>query len=48
MAWKIVDAATGVIEEGETEVAPLRAYQAWPTGALAEAYRSPVADREVV
>lgn len=48
MAWKIVDAATGVIEEGETEVAPLRAYQAWPTGALAEAYDSTVADREVV
>jgi len=48
MAWKIVDAATGLVEEGETEVAPLRAYQAWPTGALADLYESTVADREVV
>jgi hypothetical protein len=29
-----VDAATGVLAEGETEVAPLRAYQPWPTGEI--------------
>ena len=38
MAWKIVDAATGLLEEGQTEIAPLRAYQAWPTGEVAEAF----------
>ena len=38
MAWKIVDAASGVLEEGESVIAPLRACQAWPTGELAEAY----------
>jgi hypothetical protein len=38
MSWKIADAATGTLEQGETEIAPLRAYQAWPTGKLAEAY----------
>ena len=26
MRWRIVDAATGVFDEGETEIAPLRAY----------------------
>jgi hypothetical protein len=44
MAWKIVDAATGIVEEGETEVAPMRAYQAWPTGRLAEAFRPSTVD----
>jgi hypothetical protein len=38
MSWKIADAATGIREQGETEIAPLRAYQAWPTGAMAEAF----------
>ena len=38
MAWKIVDAATGVLEQGQTEIAPLRAYQAWPTGEVAETF----------
>jgi hypothetical protein len=37
MAWKIVDAASGVLEQGETEIASMRAWQPWPTGAHAEA-----------
>jgi hypothetical protein len=32
MAWRIADAKTGVLESGETEIAPLRACQPWPTG----------------
>jgi hypothetical protein len=40
MAWKIVDAASGVLEEGETRIADMREMQPWPTGALAEAYRT--------
>jgi hypothetical protein len=39
MRWKVVDAASGVIEEGETELAPMRAVQPWPTGRYAEAFR---------
>ena len=46
MAWQIVDAATGVLERGETEMAPLRACQAWPTGAVADAFVSTTAHRE--
>lgn len=38
MSWKIADAANGILEQGETEIAPLRAYQAWPTGTSAEAF----------
>jgi hypothetical protein len=38
MRWKIVDAASGVIEEGETLLAPMRAAQPWPTGRYAEAF----------
>jgi hypothetical protein len=38
MAWKIVDAASGVLEEGKTEIAPMRAFQPWPTGRYAEAF----------
>lgn len=38
MQWKIADAADGVLEEGETEIAPMRALQPWPTGAHADAY----------
>ena len=38
MAWKIVDAASGVIETGETEIAPMRDVQPWPTGEYAEAF----------
>jgi hypothetical protein len=38
MHWKIVDAATGVLEEGDTEIEPMRAVQPYPTGAYAEAF----------
>jgi hypothetical protein len=38
MKWKIVDAKRGVLEVGETEIAPMRALQPWPMGAHAEAY----------
>jgi hypothetical protein len=37
MKWKIVDARRGLLEEGETEIAPMRALQPWPTGEHAEA-----------
>lgn len=37
MRWKVVDAATGVLAEGETVIAPMRALQPWPTGAHADA-----------
>jgi hypothetical protein len=37
MPWRIVDAASGIVAEGESEIAPLRALQPWPTGASAEA-----------
>jgi hypothetical protein len=37
MRWKIADAASGVLEEGETEIAPMRALQPWPAGEHAEA-----------
>jgi len=38
MRWKIVDAATGVLEEGETEIRPLEAVQPYPTGEYAAAF----------
>ncbi|HBZ70270.1 MAG TPA: hypothetical protein DEP35_11265 [Deltaproteobacteria bacterium] len=37
MRWKIADAASGILEEGETLIAPMRALQPWPTGEYAEA-----------
>ncbi len=37
MQWKVVDAASGLLEEGETEIAPMRGLQPWPTGKYAEA-----------
>ncbi len=37
MKWRIHDAATGLLEEGETEIGPMRAVQPWPTGEYAEA-----------
>jgi hypothetical protein len=40
MAWKVVDAATGLIAEGETEIAAMLELQAWPTGEAAEAFVS--------
>ena len=39
MAWRIADAKTGVLESGETEMAPLFACQPWPEGRHAEAFR---------
>ena len=38
MQWQIVDAASGVLEQGETLLAPMRAVQPWPTGKYAEAF----------
>lgn len=38
MAWAIADAASGVLERGETVIAPTRALQPWPTGAHADAF----------
>ena len=35
--WKIVYAASGPLEEGHTELEPMRALQPWPTGEYAEA-----------
>ena len=38
MAWKIVDAADGVLEEGSTRIADMRGRQPWPEGEAAEAF----------
>ena len=38
MQWTIADAASGVLERGETEIAPMRAIQPWPTGTYAEPF----------
>jgi len=38
MDWKVVDAATGVVETGRTEIAPMREVQPWPSGRYAEAF----------
>ncbi len=38
MQWQIVDAASGVLEQGETVLAPMRAVQPWPTGRYADAF----------
>jgi hypothetical protein len=38
MRWKIVDAKSGLLEQGETEIEPMRAVQPWPTGEYAEAF----------
>jgi hypothetical protein len=40
MAWKVVDAATGVVAEGEAEISAMRELQAWPTGEVADAFLS--------
>jgi hypothetical protein len=39
MAWKIADAASGVLERGETEIARLLGCPPWPSGPHAEALR---------
>ena len=41
MQWKIVDAKAGVLEEGETEIRPLKGVQPYPTGEYAEAFTRP-------
>jgi hypothetical protein len=46
MAWKIVDAASGIVEEGESEIENLRARQAWPTGSMADAFTAAPNERE--
>jgi len=38
MRWQIVDAASGLVEQGETELAPMRGVQPWPTGRYAAAF----------
>jgi len=37
MHWKVADAVTGVLAEGETVLAPMRELQPWPVGQYAEA-----------
>lgn len=37
MHWKVVDAASGLVAEGRTEIARMKALQPWPTGEYAEA-----------
>jgi len=37
MKWMIHDAASGFLEEGETDIASMRDLQPWPTGTYAEA-----------
>jgi hypothetical protein len=39
MRWKIVDAVAGVLVDGETEIAAMRALPPWPTGDYAESFR---------
>jgi hypothetical protein len=39
MVWKVVDAATGVVARGETDLPSMREVQPWPTGRYAEALR---------
>ena len=48
MAWKIIDAATGVLEEGETEIEPMRDLPPWPIGEHAEAFLRGNPERGVV
>ena len=38
MKWKVVDAKSGLLEEGETELEPMRALQPYPTGKYADAF----------
>jgi hypothetical protein len=40
MEWKIYDAATGLVDQGATELGPMRGLQPWPTGAHAAAFES--------
>jgi len=36
MRWRIADAADGVLDEGESQIAAMRGLQPWPVGASAE------------
>ena len=47
MAWKVVDAASGVIAKGEAEVSPMRELQAWPTGKAAESFMAGTSNSEL-
>jgi hypothetical protein len=38
MRWQVLDARRGVLTAGETEIAPMRALQPWPTGRWAAAF----------
>jgi hypothetical protein len=38
MHWRIFDAKTGLVDEGRTEIGPMRDLQPWPTGPYAEAF----------
>jgi len=38
MRWQILDAESGVVAEGETEIARMRALQPWPTGEHAASF----------
>ena len=46
MQWRVLDAATGLVDEGETAIAPMRSVQPWPTGEYADALLSDSTDRE--
>lgn len=39
MQWKIIDAKSGMIDSGATDIAAMRDVQPWPTGAYAQAFR---------
>ena len=38
MHWRVFDAQSGLVDEGETEISPMRARQPWPAGPYAEAF----------
>ena len=41
MQWRVVDAKTGLVEQGATEIEPLRNRPPWPTEALAPGLQAP-------
>jgi hypothetical protein len=47
MAWKVFDAADGLLAEGDTEIAKMRQLQPFPTGRYAEALMGTRADAAV-
>ncbi len=38
MRWRVMDAASGLVASGETDIASMRDVQPWPTGRYAEAF----------